>query len=238
MAVVKGAKRKPWTARAAKATKKNVAIAGQYVSDKTTKRLCTHCNPPLMVPIRDLDVHNGNFHKPGGYEYELRKLRAAQSKETAKAPPTPVRPPRPRNATKSQPAAAQEPPAPKQEKPVSVAPTGAPSQNGRASGTAPELIAESFRTWARQVPPSIPAARADAQAMADSYRQMADAIRMRVQMEMESNNLPQQVIEPYHQAATLISQLGDLHMEVVRRIDVRYKEIANILARPDTPNAE
>jgi hypothetical protein len=61
---------------------------------------------------------------------------------------------------------------------------------------------------------------------------------MRVQMEMESNNLPQQVIEPYHQAATLISQLGDLHMEVVRRIDVRYKEIANILARPDTPNAE
>jgi hypothetical protein len=92
--------------------------------------------------------------------------------------------------------------------------------------------------WSILVPPSIPAARFDAQAMADTYRRSADSLRSRTRLEAEQNNLPEQVMEPLLQAATMLSQLGDLHMEVVRRIEIRYGEVAEVLARPDTPNAQ
>lgn len=113
-----------------------------------------------------------------------------------------------------------------------------PTTNGQQRMSAAENIAAAFRIWARQTPPSIPAARADARAMADSYRQVADAIRMRIRLEAEQNKLPEAVLEPLQQAATALSRLGDQHMEVVRRIEVRYGQTAEMLARPDTPSAD
>lgn len=115
------------------------------------------------------------------------------------------------------------------------------STNGSAptgSTTAQDAIVAAFRAWAARVPPSIPAARADANAMADCYRQVADVIRSRMRMEMETNNLPESVLEPLQQAATTVSGMGDQHMEVARRLSIRYGEVAEVLARPDTPNAD
>lgn len=114
--------------------------------------------------------------------------------------------------------------------------THTPTAGGGVS--APDGVASAFRVWSMRVPPSIPAARHDAQAMADAYRQSADALRMRLKLEMEQNNLPENVLEPLQQAANALSRLGDLHMEVVRRLESRYGEVADVLSRPDTPDAD
>lgn len=115
------------------------------------------------------------------------------------------------------------------------------SANGNGAGATTSMtegIVEMFRSWALQTPPSIPASRVDAQAAADMWRGIADALRARARAEQEQNNIPPKVTEPLEQAAQIASQIGDQHMEVVRRIETHYGEIAEVLARPDTPNAE
>lgn len=101
-----------------------------------------------------------------------------------------------------------------------------------------EGITQLAWTWARQVPPSIPASRVDAQASAEMWRQFADALRARARAEGEANRIPPDILEPYLQAAQAISQLGDLHMEVVKRLTQRYGQVAETLADPRTPSAE
>lgn len=119
-----------------------------------------------------------------------------------------------------------------------------PSRKGRATPAATsspsttEGIAQLFQTWARQVPPSIPATEADAKAAAAMWRQIADAMRMRAQLDQEQNNLPEDCVAPMVEAARRASAIGDAHMEQHRLIVRRYAEVANTLADPRSPNAE
>lgn len=113
------------------------------------------------------------------------------------------------------------------------------SGNGAGATTSmTEGIVEMFRSWAIQTPPSIPASRVDAQAAADMWRGIADALRARARAEQEQNNLSPQLTEPLEQAAQVASQIGDQHMEVVRRIETRYGEVADVLSRPDSPSSD
>lgn len=232
MAVLKGERRRA-TGNAAKQARAGWNTARRKLSPHVNQRWCPWCKPGHWVRLAQWDAH-----------YQQVSFRLAQEREARKAAnkpppaPPPQRPPRPKNPTKPSPTTR---PASPKEPPVSATNGSAPAPapvGRQVSATAPEGIAEAFRLWALLVPPSIPAARFDAAAMADAYRRAADSLRHRLRMELEENNLPEQCLEPYHQAANLLSQLGDLHMEVVRRVEIRYGEVAEILGRPDTPNAE
>lgn len=228
MAVVKGAPRpNPKLAKARSGWNATRRAVGANLG----QRWCPWCKPGHWVANKQWDDH----YEQVKFALEQHRLARAQATKTAETKPKleVVRPERPKNNTKSAPAVQKEP---------AVSSTNgngtAPAPQATMSTTAPESIAEAFRLWAIVVPPSIPGARRDAQAMADMYRQAADSLRLRMRTEAEQNNLPENVMEPLQQAATALSHLGDLHMEVVRRIELRYGEVADVLSRPDTPNAQ
>lgn len=258
MATVPGAKRRSATnkrmTRAAAALRRSREKSVRYM----TQRACTQCDPTRWVSNRDWNIHRENFHKPGGFEFEKRKaqaqaradaVKAAEkaTKDAAKAPPP--RPQRPASKTKAAPGKTTTKGTPAMADTSngtawtsSLSRKG--SQNGesgnQAAGATTSLtegIVELFRTWAIQTPPSIPASRVDAQAAADMWRGIADALRARARAEQENNNLSSQITEPLEQAAQVASQIGDQHQEVVRRIQIQYGEVAEVLSRPDTPNA-
>jgi hypothetical protein len=227
MAIVKGARR---ANPKVKAAKQRWDVTRQRMGVTLGQRWCPWCKPGHWVREAQWDAH----YQQVAFRLDQERQARAVEKAAAKVKPPPPRPERSKNSSKPAPAAH---PAQQKEHPVSQ-PTSNGTQPARQqmSGAAPEGVAEAFRMWAIVVPPSIPAARFDAQAMADAYRLSADALRLRVRMEQEHHNLPELILEPMLQAATMLSQLGDQHMEVVRRLEIRYGQIAEVLARPDTPD--
>jgi hypothetical protein len=224
MAVVKGTK---YRSVQVKAAKRRWDATRQRMGVTLGQRWCPWCRPGHWVRESQWDDHYQQV------SFRLAQERRARAVERAAAkvkPPRP-RPERPQNHTKpGHPASTKE------------IPVSQPHSNGtqparQVSATSEDGVAEAFRMWAITPPTSIPAARFDAQAMADAYRQAGDAVRMRVRLEQEQNGLNETILEPLLQVATMLSQLGDQHMEVVRRIELRYGEVADVLARPDSPDA-
>jgi hypothetical protein len=223
-----------------------------------TEISCKQCPPGTWVRRMDLENHRSNYHRAGGYMFERRKKAAADAKaaeQTAEKArrdaekaerQAAARAARPTNTSKKENTMAGDKKdwwAPTNS--TGAAPAAAARNgNGQAQRSAPaamsatEGVAQLIWTWARQVPPSIPASRADAQASAEMWRQAADAVRARARAEGEANRIPPDLLEPYLQVAQLLSQLGDLHMEVVKRMVQRYGQVAETLADPRTPSAE
>lgn len=256
MATVAGRKRETATAKRMKSTTEALRKRREQVGRRLTQRACTQCDPTEWVRIADWEIHRANYHRAGGYQYEQRKARAEQAKvaekaqaEAAKqaAKAAPPRPERPASKTKPTAASTRGKPAMAENGTGQwTSPLG--PRGGQRGGQQPaaqqqtatvnEGIVEMFRAWALQTPPSIPASRRDAQASADMWRGIADALRTRVRMEQENNRIPEKCTEPLLAAAQALSGVGDQHMETVRRIEINYGETADILARPDTPNAD
>lgn len=255
MAVVKGSRHQSPTEKRLRRAGKSLAKAAAATKHATTETMCRKCDPPVWVRRGDVENHRANYHRKGGYQYELRKQRAeaAQDAEkamkaaakTAKAAPArPVE--RPRNQSKTTSSSTKGAPvaqggtngstwtSPVARKPQ--APAG--GDGGPSTLTTTEAVTQLMWTWARQTPPSIPAAKADAAAAAEMWRQIADALRHRARLEAEQNKIPPDCLEPYGEAATRVSQVGDQHMEVVKRITVKYGEVARTLADPRTPDAD
>lgn len=250
MAVVPGKKREAGLLRS---LRRSTDSATKYM----TQRMCNQCQPHRWVRNRDWTDHRENFHTAGGYEYDKRKKQTADRAEAIKnaeaaakkaaADPTPQRPAtRPKSKAKTpqkkaSPAVAKTNGATPWKSPVArkgAEPGEAGNQAAGATSSINDVIVESFRAWAVRTPPSIPAARADAQATSDMWRGAADQVRARGRHMQENDNIPAKVTEPLEAVAQLLSQIGDQHMEVVRRIETHYGEVADILARPDTPNAD
>ena len=254
-----GKRRETATQKRMKSATEKLRQGREKAGRRLTQRACTQCDPTEWVRIADWEIHRSNYHRPGGYQFEQRKARAEQAKaaqkaqaeaakQAAKAPP--ARPPRQPSKTKPTAASTRGKP--------TVASNGSgqwtsPFAGGRpdsgkqvgqqqaaaqqqASTSVTESIVETFRLWALQTPPSIPASRVDAQAAADMWRGIADALRARVRAEQENNKIPEKCTEPLLQAAQIASQIGDQHQEVVRRIQLQYGATAELLARPDTPD--
>lgn len=245
------------TTRALRATGRAVARAAAVTKRATTERLCKQCDPPVWVRARDVESHRSNYHRRGGYVFEQRKVREQAAKDAEKAAKDaakaakaqPVRPPeRPTNTSK-----VTGPSGPKKKGSKPVAQPGGTNGNGSTSTassngngqrstsntvTTTEAVAQLMWAWARQVPPSIPASKADAAAAAEMWRQIADALRARARLEAEQNKIPPDCLEPYTEAATRVSQVGDQHMEVVKRVTTKYGEVARTLADPRTPDAD
>lgn len=247
------------TVKALRATGKRLAKASAAARHSISETLCKQCDPPQWVRRMDFENHRANYHRPGGYQFERRKQRERDMKAAAQTAEQTRK--QAEKAERQAAARAQRPTNPSKTKENTVAQggtngarwgsRGAPSSNGHApagggasNGGAPAAmtvtdgIVQLAWTWSRQVPPSIPASRADAQASAEMWRQFADALRARARAEAETNRIPPEVLEPYLQAAQAVSQLGDLHMEVVKRVTQRYGQVAETLADPRTPNAE
>lgn len=218
-----------------------------------TEISCKQCPPGTWVRRMDLENHRSNYHRPGGYMYERRKKVAADAKaaeQTAEKArrqaekaerQAAARAARPTNTSKKENAMAGGTNGARWTTPAAPAPNGQVAREPRsapAAMSATEGVAQLIWTWARQVPPSIPASRADAQASAEMWRQAADAVRARARAEGEANRIPPDLLEPYLQVAQQLSQLGDLHMEVVKRVTQRYGQVAETLADPRTPSAE
>lgn len=226
------------------------AATGKHLVGET---LCKQCDPPQWVRRLDYENHRANYHRPGGWQYERRKQREKDAAAAAKAAEQAAA--RAEKDAQKQAAKAARPP--NKEKSVSgptngkVWPTGnqrptpAPTPaNGDSTRSAPAAmsaadgVVQLMWTWARQVPQSIPASKADAAAAAEMWRQVADAIRARAGAEGETNRMPAHILEPYYAVAQAISQLGDAHMDVVKRIEGRYGQIAETLADPTTPSVD
>lgn len=253
MAVVPGKNRPSPTVKRMKAANAKLQKGRAATSRYFTQRACTQCDPTEWIRIGDWENHRANYHRPGGYMYEKRKANekaraealAAQEKAAATAakapPPRPARPvSRSKTASKGSPVAQNDTSQPWKSP---AARNGSANGSGGATGnqataatSMTEGIVEMFRTWAIQTPPSIPASRVDAQAAADMWRGIADALRARARAEQENNHMPANIVEPLEQAAQVASQIGDQHMEVVRRVESRYGEVAEVLSRPDTPD--
>lgn len=254
MAVVKGTGWQTPTHKRLRRAGKTLAKAAAKTRQATTETLCKKCDPPAWVRRGDVENHRANYHRPGGYQYELRKQRAEAAKDAEKATKAaaktvkaqPARPPeRPRNqsktssSTKGSPVAQGGTNGSTWTSPVGRKPQGSAGGDGGPSTlTTTEAIAQLMWTWARQVPPSIPAGKADAAAAAEMWRQIADALRARARLEAEQNKIPPDCLEPYTEAATRVSQVGDQHMEVVKRVTTKYGEVARTLADPRTPDAD
>lgn len=242
------------TTQALRSTGNALRKAASTAKHSLSETLCRQCDPPVWVRRLDLENHRANYHRRGGYQYELRKKRERDIKAAATTAEQTRR--QAEKAEQRAAARAQRPTNPgktpsTKEKTVAQGGTNgtrwgsrpAPAPDGAAGGapaamTVMDGIVQLAWTWSRQAPPSIPASRADAQASAEMWRQFADALRARARAEGEANRIPPDIVEPYEQAAQLVSQLGDLHMEVVKRLVQRYGQVAETLADPRTPSAE
>lgn len=243
------------TKQALRGTGSALRKAASTAKHSMTETLCKQCDPPVWVRRLDFENHRANYHRRGGYMYERRKQRERDIKASATTAEQSRR--QAEKAEQRAAARAQRPTNPgkttTKESMVAGGTNGgrwgarpaAPSSNGQqdqsgapAAMTVMDGIVQLFWTWARQVPPSIPASRTDAQASAEMWRQAADAVRARARAEAEANRIPPDLLEPYLQVSQQLSQLGDLHMEVVKRVTQRYGQVAETLADPRTPSAE
>lgn len=259
MATVKGARRSSPAEKRIRRAGQAMAKAAATTKRSMTERLCKQCDPPAWVRTLDMENHRANYHRPGGYMYERRKelgkQRAAAEKAQQAAAKTvrqePARPAqRPANRSKAGPsgpaATSKGKPMPEQggtngstwTSPVARSNGTSTAGQGPAAITTTEAVVQLMWTWARQVPPSIPASKQDAAAAAEMWRQAADALRARARMEAEQNKLPPDCVEPLEQAAQLVSRIGDHHMELVKRVTTKYGEVARTLADPRTPDAD
>lgn len=87
-----------------------------------------------------------------------------------------------------------------------------------------EEIGATMMAWANAPAESWEQERHEADVLAEQFRIVADAFRRRAEVVVEHLKLDPAVVEPYDDAANHVSGVGDCGMEVVNRIEARYKE--------------
>lgn len=98
-------------------------------------------------------------------------------------------------------------------------------------------IASSAQRWAQSPPETLSQTKADADNMGEALSGLADAFVTRQNVETD-RSIAASCVEPYQEAANLIRQAVAKVDEVHARLNQRYGEIADELAKPDTPEAE
>lgn len=109
------------------------------------------------------------------------------------------------------------------------------SQNWRNAMAGLDGVAEAMNQWASNPPETWEESMADAERAADEFRGMADAFRRRAEAEVEQNNIAPECVEPYQDAATIVSQVADHIMEVASRIRQKYGEVKEMADRGELP---
>lgn len=84
-------------------------------------------------------------------------------------------------------------------------------------------VVEAVSAWASAPAETWEQEKAETEASAEVFRQVADLIRHRAEVMVEQLKLDPATVEPYDDAANLISGVGDHLMEVANRIEARYQ---------------
>jgi len=99
-------------------------------------------------------------------------------------------------------------------------------------------VAEQMNQWASNPPETWEQSMAEAEQAADEFRGMADAFRRRAEAEVEQNNIAPECVEPYEDAANIMSQVGDHIMEVASRIKQKYNDVKEMADRGELPKEQ
>jgi hypothetical protein len=99
-------------------------------------------------------------------------------------------------------------------------------------------IASQAMTWGQNPPESWEEEMADAEQAAEEFRGLADALRTRGQRLVEAHNIASDCVEPYEDAAAILSHVGDHIMEVSTRIQNKYGELKEAAERNEVPRLE
>jgi hypothetical protein len=115
-------------------------------------------------------------------------------------------------------------------------PTGGGSSGGGGGASCGEIAAAGQR-WAQTPPETLSQTKADADNMGEALAGLADAFVTRQNVETD-RSIAASCVEPYQEAAHLIRQAQAKVEEVHSRLNQRYGEIADELAKPDTPEPD
>lgn len=99
-------------------------------------------------------------------------------------------------------------------------------------------ISETMNNWAANPPETWEQSMAEAEQAAEEFRGMADAFRRRAEAEVEQNNIAPECVEPYDEAANIMSQVGDHIAEVATRIQQKYGEVKEMADRGELPREQ
>lgn len=99
-------------------------------------------------------------------------------------------------------------------------------------------IASQAMTWGQNPPESWEEEMADAEQAAEEFRGLADALRTRGQRLVEAHNIAPDCVEPYEDAAAILSHVGDHIMDVSTRIQNKYGELKEAAERNEVPRLE
>ena len=112
--------------------------------------------------------------------------------------------------------------------------TGGGGTGGGGGGDSTGM-AEGFMRWARSAPETLVGAKSDAQTITEALAAVGDALRHRMESEVD-RSIAAQCVEPYQDAMQHLQKAAEAGQEVYRRLTQRYGETAEFLARPDTPD--
>lgn len=86
-------------------------------------------------------------------------------------------------------------------------------------------LVSSMDSWAASPPEDWRQLKAEADAITEAFRGIASAFRRRGEVLVEEYDIQPDCVEPYDDAANILSQVGDQAAEVANRIESRYKQL-------------